>query len=190
MNISSFFFRHRLFRAVLIFSCSCVVYCNSYELLHAQTDSLAKYVTTSISVTGKVKTPLTLTVQDLKAYKPVTMRDVKILSHSGEVKETIKACTGARLKEVLEKASIVFDERRDFNKTLIIARASDGFQAMWTWHELFNSAAADNIIIVYERDGKLLASREGNFMMLNTNDTRTGPRHIRWLKEIEVRKVQ
>lgn len=118
------------------------------------------------------------------------MKGVKILSHSGELKETIKACTGVRLKDVLEKASIVFDERRDFNKTLILARASDGFQAMWTWHEVFNGKMSDDIIIIYERDRKPLASREGSFMMLSAHDTRTVPRHVRWLKEIEIRKVQ
>ena len=37
--------------------------------------------------------------------------------------------------------------------------------------------------------GQPLADDEGRIAMVSTKDTRTGPRHVKWLQGIEVRKI-
>lgn len=173
------------FIAVLMFT----MLSGATSMLAQQKDSLSQYQTKTLSVLGKVKTPITLTVSDFAAMKSITVRNVNIVSHSGERKELIVSAKGVLLKDILDKAGIVFEERRDFNRLVIIAKASDGFRAVWTWHEIFNTDIGTAVLVIYEKNGQTLGSREGNFMMLSSKDYKTGPRHIRWLKEIEVLKL-
>ena len=93
------------------------------------------------------------------------------------------------LRDVLDKAGIIFEEKRDFNRLVIKATATDGFQTLWSWHELYNSDVGNYVFIVIEKDGKPLSAKEGNFMLISTKDLKTGPRHVRWLKSIEVVKL-
>lgn len=155
----------------------------------AQQDSLAQYVSKSISITGKVAQPLTLTLAGFGGFKLHPIENIPIISYSGDRKETIRTCKGVLLRDVLDKAGIVFEEKRDFNRLLITATATDGFRALWSWHEIYNSETGNHVFIIIEKDGKSLSAREGDFMLLSTTDTKTGPRHVRWLKSIEIIKL-
>ncbi len=157
--------------------------------LSAQQDSLARFVSKSVTVSGKVSKPLTLALADFSGFTMHTAENVPIISYSGTPKEPIRSCKGVLLRDVLDKAGIVFEDKRDFNRLVIKATATDGFQTLWSWHELYNSDAGNYIFIVIEKDGKLLSAREGNFMLISTKDLKTGPRHVRWLKSIEVVKL-
>lgn len=157
--------------------------------LAAQQDSLAHFVSKRITVSGKVSKPLTLARADLSGFTMHTAENVQIISYSGVPKEPIRSCKGVLLRDVLDKAGIVFEDKRDFNRLIIKATATDGFQTLWSWHELYNSNTGDYVFIVIEKDGKPLSAREGDFMLISTKDLKTGPRHVRWLKSIEVIKL-
>ena len=45
------------------------------------------------------------------------------------------------------------------------------------------------MLIVLERDGKPLDDREGRIALISLKDTRTGPRHVRWLERLDVVRV-
>lgn len=165
-----------------------LVVCGS-TVLYSQQDSLARFISRQISVSGKVSTPLQISLTDLGSYKQHTITNVAVISYSGEKKEPIRSAKGVLLRDILNKAGIVFDEKRDFNRTLIRASATDGFQTLFTWHEIFNSEAGNHIFILTEKDGKPLPPKEADFMLISTTDLKTGPRHVRWLKSIEVLKL-
>jgi hypothetical protein len=42
-------------------------------------------------------------------------------------------------------------------------------------------------MIVYERDGAALPAAEGPLALVSLKDTRPGPRHVKWLRSIELR---
>ncbi len=44
-------------------------------------------------------------------------------------------------------------------------------------------------MIVYERDGAALPHSEGPLALVSLKDTRPGPRHVKWLRTLEVRVV-
>ncbi len=159
------------------------------QSLPPQQDSLARFVSKTLTVTGKVSKPLTLTLADFSAFKQHTSENIPVISYSGERKEPIRSCKGVLLRDVLDKAEIVFEEKRDFNRLVIVATATDGFRTLWTWHEIYNSEAGNSIFIITERDGKTLSVKEGDFMLLSAKDLKTGPRHVRWLRSIEVVKI-
>ncbi|WP_431243230.1 molybdopterin-dependent oxidoreductase [Flavobacterium sp. P21] len=148
-------------------------------------DSL-KLVNHEIEVKGEVEFPLQLTVDSLKKMKVVTIDNFKITGKNGEVKREIKACKGVLLKDILEKAKIKQEDHKDRN-FYIVARASDDYKATFSWAELFNNPTGDNVFILFEENGKPV--KNGEMIGICRNDTRTGPRHVYWLKSIEVYKV-
>jgi len=158
---------------------------HEHETLTAE-DSL-KLVNHQIEVKGEVEFPLRLTVDSLRKMKVVTIDNLKITGKNGEVKREIKACKGVLLKDILEKAKIKQEDHKDRN-FYIVARASDDYKATFSWAELFNNPTGENAYILFEENGKPV--KNGEMIAICQNDTRTGPRHVYWLKSIEVYKVE
>lgn len=148
-------------------------------------DSL-KLVNHYIEVKGDVEFPLRLTVDSLKKMKVIAIDNLKITGKNGEVKREVKACKGVLLKDILEKAKIKQADHKDRN-FYIVERASDDYRATFSWAEVFNNPTGDNAFILFEENGKPI--KNGEMIAICKNDIRTGPRHIYWLKSIEVYKV-
>ncbi|MFB9078665.1 molybdopterin-dependent oxidoreductase [Flavobacterium procerum] len=149
-------------------------------------DSL-KMVNHAIEVKGDVEFPLSLTVDSLKKMKVITLDDFKVVCQSGEVKKDNKVCKGVLLKDILEKAKIKQNGHKDRN-FYIVARASDDYKATFSWAELFNNPTGENAYILFEENGKPI--KNGEMIAICKNDIKTGPRHVYWLKSIEVYKVK
>ena len=131
-------------------------------------------VTTSISVEGAVEHKLLISVDEL-AKMPATAKT--------------GAYRGVRLRDILEMAAIQAPDRHDVKKIVIIATASDGYKVVFSWSELFNSALGDNVLVLFEKDGAPLGNEEGRISLISASDLRTGPRHVKWLRSLEVRKI-
>ncbi|KAF2080247.1 molybdopterin-dependent oxidoreductase [Flavobacterium sharifuzzamanii] len=149
-------------------------------------DSL-KLVDHQIEVKGEVEFPLQLTVDSLKKMKVTTINNFKILGKNGEVKREVKTCKGVLLRDILEKAKIKQEDHKDRN-FYIVERASDNYKATFSWAELFNNPTGENAYILFEENGKPI--KNGEMIAVCKNDVRTGPRHVYWLKSIEVYKVK
>lgn len=149
-------------------------------------DSL-KMVNHEIEVKGDVEFPLQLTVDSLKKMKVVTIDDFKVVCQSGEVKKDDKVCKGVLLKDILEKAKIKQNGHKDRN-FYIVTRASDDYKATFSWAEIFNNPTGENTFILFEENGKPV--KNGEMIAICKNDIKTGPRHVYWLKSIEVYKVK
>lgn len=149
-------------------------------------DSL-KLVNHEIEVKGDVEFPLRLSVDSLKKMKVVTIDNFKVVCQSGEVKKDDKVCKGVLLKDILEKAKIKQDGHKDRN-FYIVARASDDYKATFSWAEIFNNPTGENTYVLFEENGKPVKS--GEMILICKNDIKTGPRHVYWLKSIEVNRVK
>lgn len=148
----------------------------------------AKYITHEVKVTGDVKHPLILTVDSLKTMKVKEMQDFKIVCQSGITKDDIKTTKGVLLKDILEKAIIAQQEHKDRN-FVIVARAADDYKASFSWAELFNNPTGEQVYVLFEQNGKPLAEK-GEMILVSMTDTKTGPRHVKWLKSIEVSRIK
>src|SRR6218665_2111895 len=87
--------------------------------------------TASISVSGEVLTPLTLTKEDLASYKPVSH---KAKDRDGKEHEY----KGVALVEVLEKAGVTLGGKlRGENLTkAVLVQAADGYEVVYSLPEL------------------------------------------------------
>jgi DMSO/TMAO reductase YedYZ molybdopterin-dependent catalytic subunit len=152
-------------------------------------DDPSKYVTTNVSVTGAVENKLTLSVDDLKKMPQQQLPEVRIVNHEGATTNTLKNLKGVLLRDILDRAKVHAPDHSDVKKIAIIANASDDYKAVYSWNEVFNSSIGDGVIVFFENDGKALGDSDGRIAMMSTKDSKTGMRHVRWLKSLEVRKI-
>jgi len=134
-------------------------------------------VSTRLEVTGLVTRSLSLSVEDLRA----------VAKRRGPAEAG--GYGGILLSELLKEASIKEDARHALRRTYVVAVASDGYQAVFSWGELFNTAVGRGVLVAFERDGAPLREGEGRFALVSLADERAGPRHVKWLSRIDVRRV-
>jgi DMSO/TMAO reductase YedYZ molybdopterin-dependent catalytic subunit len=142
-------------------------------LAQQQRESL---VSSRVTVSGEVKQALTLTVEDLR----------KLGGRRGLVEK--KGYAGVRLTDVLEEADIRRDARNALRRSYVVATASDGYVAIFSWGELFNTPVGAGVLVAFDRDGQPLRDGEGRIALVSLEDERSGARHVKWLSRIEVKR--
>ena len=134
-------------------------------------------VTTRLEVTGEVRRSLSLSIEDLRT----------IAQRRGQV--AAGGYGGVRLTDLLEEADIKRDARQALRRTYVVAIASDAFQAVFSWGELFNTVVGREVLVAFERDGLPLRDGEGRIALVSLADEKIGTRHVKWLGRIDVRRV-
>ncbi len=149
----------------------------------------ADAVSEQVIVGGAVKTTLTLKVDDLKAFPADQIVSVTVTRRVGD-KETASSARGVKLTAVLERAALASADQSDWKHTTVLATATDGYRAVFSWPELFNTEVGAGALLVFERDGQPLAEREGRIALISARDLRTGPRSVRWLARLDVKVLK
>jgi len=157
-------------------------------LLCAAAQAAAQVVTTELEVVGEVKAGLTLNVDGLRSIGMLSARNLPAAA-SNALAEPYRQYSGVLLTELLDKAGLRSERKDDWRRLYVVATASDGYKAVFSWGELFNSRIGRGLLVVFERNGKPIDDSEGRIALLSTEDDRMGPRHVRWLKRIEVRRI-
>ena len=147
---------------------------------------VAGTTTGAVSVGGDVKRPAAIGPDALRAFAAPAQSTVKS-SRDVDGRQQHSVVRGVTLRAVLEQAGLAERDRFDWRKTVVIAIARDNYRAVFSWPELFNTEAGAQVMLAYERDGTPLGTGEGPIALHAPGDTRTGPRHVKWLKRIEVR---
>ena len=157
--------------------------------VHAAEETDASQVTTTLAVRGNVAKPMNLAVADLAKLPVLRVDDTRVVRAGGGAGETARHFAGVLLRDLLNAAQLTEGGRHDLRRTIIVATASDGYKAVFSWAELFNTTIGDGVLIVYERDGAPLGNEEGRIALVSLKDTRPGPRHVKWLSAIDVVRV-
>ena len=134
-------------------------------------------VSTRLEVTGLARRTLSLSVEDLRA----------LAKRRGQA--AAGGYGGIRLTDLLEESDITQDERHALRRTYVVAVATDGYQAVFSWGELFNTSIGQGVLVAFERDAQPLRDGEGRIALVSTGDNRIGVRHVKWLTRIEVRRI-
>src|ERR1700684_2948032 len=94
-------------------------------------------VTTAVSVSGNVERTLSLTVADLKRY-PAHQVDY-LPGNAAEQKPArgVRRYVGCLLRDVLADARPAESKRGELRKSYVVATASDGYEVVFSWAELF-----------------------------------------------------
>ena len=151
-------------------------------LPHARADDLV--------VAGEVRRTLSLSAVALREYPHAAQTSFRASREVAGQATNATEVRGVRLLALLEQAGLAERDRLDWRKAVVIAIARDGYRAVFSWPELANTAGGAQVMVAYERDGIPLAAGEGPLAIHAPADTRTGPRHVKWLQRIEVRVLR
>jgi Oxidoreductase molybdopterin binding domain len=138
-----------------------------------------------LEINGQVNTPLRLTKEQLTALKRVDFTESRSVEQDGKSAVQSVRYQGVLLRQLLDKAGLKPD-RRAIRKALILLTAQDGYQASFSWGELFNSQLGDGVVVILRQNADELLETDGFASLRSLQDTRSGPRHVRWLNKIEV----
>jgi len=145
-----------------------------------------------LSVGGNVESSLTLDIASLQRFPVQRVEDARQLRMGGTAakdSEQVRRYSGVLLRDVVAAAKPVERARHDLRRSIVVVTAADGYVAVFSWAELFLSPIGDGALVVFERDGAPLAASEGPLALVSLRDTQPGPRHIKWLARIDVRRV-
>jgi DMSO/TMAO reductase YedYZ molybdopterin-dependent catalytic subunit len=139
----------------------------------------ARQASPSISVSGDVKQPLTLTAADLAA-----MPRAKAVTDNNGVQTTYE---GVWLSDVLKKAGVPLGPglRGPALAGYVLASASDGYQVVFSIGELDPDMTDNQFLLADTANGKPLFGENGAFRLVIPKDKR-GARSVRLLSKIEV----
>jgi len=70
-----------------------------------------------------------------------------------------------------------------------VAEGHEGYRALFSWGEVFNSPLGKGIVVAYDHVGTHLPPHAGPFALLARHDLATGPRYVRGLRSIELHKL-
>jgi len=153
-----------------------IVTCYFTAPVWAQTgQSEAAAAKPSVRISGEVERPITLGAEDLAK---LPRRTIRAKDHGGKESEF----EGSPLIEVLKLAGVKFGEGlKGKNLTLyLVVEASDGYSVVYALPELDPAYADKVVLIVDQRDGKPLDSKEGPLRLVVPDEKM----HARWVRQV------
>ncbi len=129
----------------------------------------------SFSVGGEVLRPLKLSVRELAALKG---SEIKAKDRDGK-QHTFK---GVMLWTILDSAGVTLgkDLRGKNLAKYVVAKASDGYEVVFSLPEIDPEFSDKIILLAHEVDGKPLAATEGPFRLVVAQDKK----HARWIRQL------
>ncbi|HWV23376.1 MAG TPA: molybdopterin-dependent oxidoreductase [Thermomicrobiales bacterium] len=141
----------------------------------------------TITISGAVVTPLTLSVDDLKTYPTETI-DVTYTA-GGDPQE--HSFTGTPLLSVLEAAEfdVPEDAHNPLLSTYIVVVAKDGYQVVLSGGEMDPAFGDQPVYLAWEQDGEPLSGDDGTVRLVVPGDTKGG-RYVSGIVSIEVKMLE
>lgn len=152
-------------------------------------DSKQKQIIKSdtVFVKGLVDSPYFITRNKLQLFAVQEGKALAITGPEGKIKRTIASYKGILLTDILSKAHINLKNEKDRGKYFITVKATDGYTVIFSYNELMFAGAGKNTSLLFEEEEKTID--DGPFAIVCVSDLVTGPRHVKWVKEIEVKKI-
>lgn len=131
---------------------------------------------------------LMLKAADLAALTPARLtQKLTVSAATGGASERSLVYSGVLLRDVLLKAGFGGPPDRGARNGLIETVATDGYRAVFSWGEVFNTALGEQLIVITAQDDKPLDAAAGPLALRSMADLRPGPRHVRNLCAVQVR---
>ena len=140
-----------------------------------------------LAVTGRVKTPLTLGMDELRRMDIVETDDVMIICGEGDPKESLGKCKGVLLTDIVNLTEVIAPEHNDTKKTYLVAISEDGYKTLFSWQELYNSATGEGVLVIFEKEGRPLYENHSSADLISVMDILPGPRWVKNIRRIEIK---
>lgn len=121
--------------------------------------------------------------------KSIRIDDIVITNHLGEKKGTASGLWGIPIKDIFKTVQFNADNPKLLSTYYFVFVASDGYNVVYSWNEIFNTLTGENTYIIVQKDNKQLSDMEDRILAVTRTDFRTGRRFIKGLSKIIVQKV-
>lgn len=143
-------------------------------------------VSDSVKVSGLVKNSFVISTKNVNNFKVYDVNLYKDSSVSAGVNNLFK---GILLKDILDSAKVELPFKKARGEFIVYITATDGYKVVFAYNELYYGPAALNTWLVFQKNGKDLLS-DGRFVLHCVSDPVSGPRHVKWVKSIEIKRVE
>lgn len=150
-------------------------------------EAQAPAATATLRIEGAFAKPRELRAQDLAAC---AARSVEIVpaDKGAATPGRSRRYAGCLLRDLVAAAEPVERRPRDLRRSYLVATASDGYQVVLSWAELFLTPIGDTVVVAHARDGSTLDASEGPLALVSAAD-RGAARHVKMLVSIALRSV-
>lgn len=145
--------------------------------------------TNEFRITGKVKNEKTISLNDLIHYKTIELKDVNV-SCSPKKEDKVKSAKAVLLRDILDSVAFDYEKSWLLNEFYFLFVAADGYKVVFSFNEIYNTEIGNNLYVVTEMEGKKMSEMENRILVLTTKDIKAGPRNMKWLSEIVVRRAE
>lgn len=154
------------------------------------TDAAPRAASTLLTVQGPGIATQTLSATDLAALPATSLTQRQSVS-SGQGVATERSLTysGYLLRDILLNAGLGAPADRAARVASVELVATDGYRAVFSWGELFNTAVGDQVLVITAQDGRPLDVTAGPTAARSLADLRPGPRHVRNLCAVLIRRA-
>ena len=137
----------------------------------------------SIEIRGNVvPKAYTMSSKALSALKQHTIGDMAMVCKSGNVKDASSSYEGVLLKDVIDTIKTKSSDPKMHNSLAVSVIGDDGYEAVFSYHELFNTLNGNGVLLSKTKNGKTY--KDGWYYLVSANDIKTGPRHVWEVKAI------
>ena len=153
------------------------------------TDTGLRAIGALLTVQGAGAETLALSAADL-ATLPATrlIQRQLVTSSASAASDRSTVYEGVLLRDILARAGFGAATDRAARLGVVEAVATDGYRATFSWGELFNSSLGEQVLVILARDGRPLEADAGPVALRALADIRPGPRHVRNLCALLVRR--
>ncbi|MFT3956391.1 MAG: hypothetical protein QM722_19015 [Piscinibacter sp.] len=142
-----------------------------------------------VQLGGWVRTPLRLGAPALESFGAVTVPGFLVVCTLDGAHGQPRPLRGVPLRKLVAAAEPAFAQRTDFKRVVIVAESREGYRALFSWNELFNSMLGDGVLLAWDCVQAPLADNAGPFALVSLHDHATGPRYVQRLASIELHKL-
>jgi hypothetical protein len=143
-----------------------------------------------VEITGKLKRPVKLTLEDIRKLPDTVLGDLTITNHLGEYKSTQKGLRGVKLTSLLKSIEFESPSPKQLSEFYLVAEASDGYKIVYSWNELFNNPAGETVFLITQKEGLPLDQMKESMLLVNLSDQKTGRRNVKALAKIRIERAQ
>lgn len=156
------------------------------NLLIAQQENIPS---DTVFVSGKIRKTFVITADSFDAFPKISKYNLNITNQKGEIKKHFDSIKGVSLKLLLNH--LVFDtiKPKELNEFYFVFEATDGYKAVFSWNEIFNTEVGKDVLIITEINGIATKNSKDRIMLISTADLISGRRFIKNLKYIKVNRI-
>ncbi len=142
-----------------------------------------------VQIGGWVRKPLALDGALLDGFDAPQVADFVVVCTFDGVHGGPRQLRGVPLRALVEAAQPAFDQRTDFKRVALVAESAEGYRALFSWNEVFNSVVGDGVIVAWDAPESPLPAPMGPYALASLYDRATGPRFVQRLAKVELHKL-